>query len=74
MKTRPGLAYLNFLFSTHHHRHTFKEIGHPRPLFVNFCLLKQTLQIVEQLNVKNVHPVNGARLRTHVLQNMSLLP
>ena len=30
--------------------------------------------IFQQINVKNVHPVYGAGIRTHDLQNMSLLP
>ena len=27
-------------------------MGHPRPLFVYFCLFKQTLQFFQQVNVK----------------------
>ena len=49
----------------------------PTPAFfiVYFGLFKQTpLQILQQINVKNVHPVYGAGIRTHNLQNMSLLP
>ena len=30
--------------------------------------------ILQQINVKNVHPVYGTGIRTHDLQNMSLLP
>ena len=43
-------------------------MGQPRPilLFI-FGLFKQTY-------VKNVHPLNGAGIWTHNLQNMSLLP
>ena len=30
-------------------------------------------QLLQQINVKNVHPVNGAGIQTHDLWNMSLL-
>ena len=40
-----------------------------------FGLFKQTsLQFLQQINVKNVHPVYGAGIQTHDLWNMSLLP
>ena len=40
-----------------------------------FGLFKQTsLQFLQQIYVKIVHPVNGAGIRTHDLQNMSLFP
>ena len=42
-------------------------------LFI-FVFFKQTLQFLQQINVKNVHPVHGAGIRTHDLQNTSLLP
>ena len=52
-------------------------MGQPQPLlsFI-FGLFKQTslLQFLQQIYVKNVHPVYGARIRTHNLGNMSLLP
>ena len=32
------------------------------------------LQILQQINVKNVHPVNCTGIRTHNLLNLSLLP
>ena len=50
-------------------------MGQPQPLlsFI-FGLFKQTsLQILQQINVKNVHPVYGAGFRTHNLQNMIVL-
>ena len=51
----------------------FLKMGHPRPLFRLFSVFfKQTLQFLQY--VKNVHPVYGAGIRTHDLQNMSLLP
>ena len=42
--------------------------------FVYFHLFKQTLQFLQQINVKNVNPVYGAGIWTHDLWNMSLLP
>ena len=39
-----------------------------------FCLSKHTLQFLEQINVKNVHPGYGAGTRTHDLWHVSLLP
>ena len=42
-------------------------MGQPRPLFVYFRLFKKTLQIIEQINVKNVHPISGAGIQTHNL-------
>ena len=38
----------------------FLKSSHPRPLFVYFRSVKQTLQVFSTINVKNVHPVNGA--------------
>ena len=42
--------------------------------FVYFCLLKQTLQFLQQIYVKKIHPVYRAGIRTHDLNNMILLP
>ena len=40
-----------------------------------FGLFKQiSLQFLQQIYVKNVHPVYGAGIRTHNLQNVSLFP
>ena len=44
-----------------------------QPLFRLFSSF-QTLQFLQQINVKNVHPVYGAGIQTHDLWNMSLLP
>ena len=44
-----------------------------RPLFRLFCLFKQSIQFLQQINVKIVHPVHGAAIRTYDLWNMSLL-
>ena len=52
----------------------FIKMGQPRPLlsFI-FGLFKQTyLQILQQINVKKVHPVYGAGIRTYDLRNTSL--
>ena len=49
-------------------------MGNPLPLFNLFLVhFKQTMQIVQQINVKNVHPVSGAGIRTHDLLILSLL-
>ena len=42
--------------------------------FVHLRLFKQTLQFLQQINVKNIYSVYGAGNRTHDLQNISLLP
>ena len=41
-----------------------------------FGLFKQTIQFLQQINVKkcHVHPVSGTGIRTHDLWNVSLLP
>ena len=39
-----------------------------------FGLFKQTIQFLQQINVKNVHPVYSAGIRTHDLSNMSRPP
>ena len=47
-------------------------MGQPRPLlsFI-FGLFKQTsLQILQQINLKNVNPVYGVGIQTHDLRNM----
>ena len=49
----------------------FFKIGHPvYRLFSSF----QTSQFLQLIYVKNVHPVYGPGIRTHNLQNVSLLP
>ena len=49
-------------------------MGHPWPLFHLFSSLQKTLQFLQQINVKNIHPVYGAKIQTQDLWNMSLLP
>ena len=51
-----------------------KKWANPGLFFIYFRLFKHTLQFLQQINVKNVHPVYGAGIRTHNLWNMSLLP
>ena len=46
----------------------------PRPLFHLFLSFQTTLQILQQINMKKVHPVYDARIQNHDLWNMSLLP
>ena len=53
----------------------FKKMGHPLASFsFIFYLFKQTIQFLQQINLKNVHPVYGAGIRTHGLLNMSRHP
>ena len=52
----------------------FKKWAISGLFFVYLRLFKQTLPFLQQINVKNVHPVFGAEIRTHNLRNMSLLP
>ena len=51
-------------------------MGHPPASFsFIFSLFKTNINtILQQIDVKNVHPVYGTGIRTHDLQNMSLLP
>ena len=43
--------------------------------FILFSVFfKQTIQFLQEINVKNVHPVYGARIWTHDLSNMSHHP
>ena len=46
-----------------------KKIGQPRPLFHLFSVLfKRTLlHFLQQINVRNAHPVYDAWIRTHNL-------
>ena len=48
-------------------------MGHPRPLFRLFSSFQANIIFLQQIYVKNVHPVYGAGTQTHDLQNMSLL-
>ena len=74
------LSKLHLLWMSHHEDdivwHFLKKMCRPRPLFHLFSVfLKQTsIQFCNRLMWKNVHPVYGAGIRTHDLQNRSLLP
>ena len=50
-------------------------MGQPRPLLRLFSVFlnKQSI-FLQQINVKNVHPVYGIGIGTHNLSNMSLNP
>ena len=40
---------------------TFKKMRHPWPLLFYFCLFKHTIQILQQIGMReNVHPVYSA--------------
>ena len=50
-------------------------MSHPRPLFAFiFGHFKQTIQFLQHIIVKNVHPVSGPGIQTHDLLNMTLVP
>ena len=49
-------------------------MGQPSLFLFIFDLFKQTLQFLQQIYVKNMHPVYGARMQTHDLTKMSHLP
>ena len=48
-------------------------LARPSPDSILF-IFKQTLQILQQINVKNVYPLSTVGIQTHALLNMSLLP
>ena len=50
------------------------KMGHPGLFLFIFRLFQTIFTILQQIYVKNVHPIYGAGIRTHDLQNMSLLP
>ena len=45
----------------------FKKWAKPGLFLMYFGIFKQTIQFLQQINVKNVHPVCGARIWTHDL-------
>ena len=47
--------------------------GPTRPLFHLFSSFQTHITILQQIKVKNVHPVYGAGIRTHDLWNTSLI-
>ena len=60
------------------HTHIALFLNGPTPASVSFIfsLFKQTIQFLQQINVKkcHVHPAYSTRIRTHDLLNMSHLP
>ena len=42
-------------------------MGQPRALFHLFSSFQTQVQFLQQINVKNVHPLYGDRIRTHDL-------
>ena len=55
-------------------QYLFKKWANLGLFFIYFRLFKHTLQFLQQINVKNVHPGYNAGIQTHDLWNMSLLP
>ena len=53
---------------------SFLKRAIPGLFFVYFRFFKQTLQILQQINVKNVNPIYSARIQTHNLKIASLIP
>ena len=51
------------------------KMGHPRPLSVCYRPFQANeIQLLQQINVKNVHLVIGAGIQTHNLMYLSLPP
>ena len=51
-----------------------KKWANPGLFSVYFRLFKQTLKFLQQINVKNVHPVSSTGIQTHNLMITSLPP
>ena len=80
LEKRPSLmsnGYYNTTTMVLRYKTFFKKNG-PSPASFSFIfsLFKQTIQFLHQIDVKkfHVHPVYGAGIRNHNLQNISLLP
>ena len=52
----------------------YKKMVNPASLSFIFGLFKNALLFLQQINVKNVHPIYSAGIWTHDLSNMSRLP
>ena len=50
-----------------------KKMGQPRTVFHLFSTFQTHITFLQQINVKNVHPVYSDGIRTHYLWNISLL-
>ena len=69
----PNVIY--YFFKAHKHSHMFLKNGPTRPLFRFYFQSFQTNKTIFTTNIcENVHPVYGARIRTHNLWNVSLFP
>ena len=66
--------YKHWIFTRIIKRHFYKKIDHSRSLFHLFLSFQIHITILQQIYVKNVHPVYGAWIRIQDLQDMSLLP
>ena len=49
-------------------------MGQPRPLFRLFSVFSKKQYFLQQINVKNVHPVYSTGIQTHNLSDMSRHP
>ena len=68
-------VFINLLFLFFGISQLLHLMGHLRPLFPLLCVfVKQTLQFLEQINGKNVHPVYHVVIQTHDPQIVSLIP
>ena len=52
----------------------FIKKANPGHFFVHFRSFQTTIEFLQQMYVKNVHPGYGAGIRTHDLWNVSLFP
>ena len=52
----------------------FIKEANPGHFFVHFRSFQTTIEFLQQMYVKNVHPGYGAGIRTHDLWNVSLFP
>ena len=68
----------NNLFRPHsslYNKRILLKMVHTRSLFRSFFVFQTNItSILLQINVKNVHPVYGAGVRTHNLQIVSVIP
>ena len=56
-------------------KHKLIKMSHSKPLFNFFSVFfKQTIQLLQLINVKNVHPVYSAGIRSQDRYRTSLLP
>ena len=68
------LALIYQCANSHQQRFFLKKWPSSASFSFIFVLFKQTLQFLQQIYMKNVHPVDTAGIWTYDLRNMSLLP